>query len=273
MPYRGLPSTDHKVDRENDEIGCALVSERVPSKSKDPFKEKEKEMSAETQQQNQDYVATVEVVQPNGEWAVVARAVGTLEDIAEWAQKGVCVKESSSYTTLDSFTLPSSLWVDDNNDLVTDDCGNVVEPVDNIYAPYGYLYYGEQDGEGNARAQAPADPEARLLRIYPGMGHMSGEKLQEIIEESEEFYTVWAHPKPLEYSVEKIETYIRYAFGLWGNERVNIVPAADSEFRTADLLMDYATAHEAGELSEEDAQEWERVTELYFRHPYARKDR
>lgn len=35
--------------------------------------------------------------------------------------------------------------------------------------------------------------------------------------------------------------------------------------------MDYATAHEAGELSEEDAQEWERVTELYFRHPYARK--
>lgn len=48
-------------------------------------------MSAETQQQNQDYVATVEVVHPNGEWAVVARAVGTLEDIAEWAQKGVCV--------------------------------------------------------------------------------------------------------------------------------------------------------------------------------------
>ena len=105
------------------------------------------------------------------------------------------------------------------------------------------------------------------------MGHMSGEELQEIIEESEEFYTVWAHPKPLEYSVEKIETYIRYAFGLWGNERVNIVPATDSERRTVDLLMDYATAHEAGELSEEDAQEWERVTELYFHHPYARKDR
>ena len=35
MPYRGLPSTPHRVQRENDEIGCALVSERVPSKGKE----------------------------------------------------------------------------------------------------------------------------------------------------------------------------------------------------------------------------------------------
>ncbi len=42
MLCRGLPSTAHRVQGENDEIGCALVSERVPSKGKDQFKEKEK---------------------------------------------------------------------------------------------------------------------------------------------------------------------------------------------------------------------------------------
>lgn len=39
-----------------------------------------------------------------------------------------------------------------------------------------------------------------------------------------------------------------------------------------DILGDYAWANEFGELSEEDAQDWERVSVLYFRHPYARKD-
>ena len=48
-------------------------------------------MNAETQQQNQEYLVTVETVQSNNEWAVVARAVGTLEDIAEWGSEGACV--------------------------------------------------------------------------------------------------------------------------------------------------------------------------------------
>ena len=232
-------------------------------------------MSAETQQQNQEYRATVETMQPNGEWAVVAQAVGTLEDIAEWAEKGVCVKESSSYTNRASFTLPSTMWMDEYHDLVTDDQGNVVEPVDDMHAPYGYLYYGEQDEKCNARAQAPADSEARLLRVYSSVGQideLNEEEIQEIIAESSEYVTVWAHPKPLEYSPEKIETYIRYAFGLWGNERVNIVPATDRDFRTVDLLGNYAWANESGRLSEEEAEDWERVSELYFRHPYARKN-
>ena len=106
MPYRGLPSTDHKVDRENDEIGCALVSERVPSKGKDQFKEKERAMSAEIQQSDQDYVATVEVLQADGEWVVVARAVDNLENLAEWASNGVGAESSRSYDCL-LYTSPS----------------------------------------------------------------------------------------------------------------------------------------------------------------------
>lgn len=88
MLCRGLLSADHKVERENDEIECALDSERVLSKGKEKFKEKEKVMSADIQQSDQDYVATVEVLQADGEWVVVARAVDGLEGLAERSASG-----------------------------------------------------------------------------------------------------------------------------------------------------------------------------------------
>ena len=280
MPYRGLPSTDHKVDRENDEIECALDSERVLSKGKEKFKEKEKVMSADIQQSDQDYVATVEVLQADGEWVVVARAVDGLEGLAEWASNGVGADSSRSYDAINHFSPESTVWMDEFGDLVTDEKGNVVEPADDMYAPYGYLHWGEGDDSDEvlaAKAKDLADSGVRLLRVYPSVGQvdeLSEEDIQEIIEESEEYCLVLAHPEPLECSVENVAAYIRYAFGLDGEkDRLTLVPAADGERRTMDILGDYAWANESGELSEEDAQEWERVSELYFRHPYARKDR
>lgn len=238
-------------------------------------------MSAETQQQNQNYVAAVEVLQANGEWVVVARAVDRLEGLAdEWASNGVGAGSSRCFDALDHFSPESTMWTDECHDLVTDEKGNVVEPVDDMHAPYGYLHWGEGDYSDEvlaAKAKDLADSGARLLRVYPSVGQiseLSKEYIQEIIEESEEYCLVLAHPEPLECSVENVVAYIRYAFGLDDEkERLTLVPAADGERRTMDILGDYAWANESGELSEEDAQDWERVSELYFRHPYARKDR
>lgn len=236
-------------------------------------------MSAETQQQNQDYVAAVEALQANGEWVVVARAVDNLENLAEWASNGVGADSSRSYDAINHFSPESTVWMDEFGDLVTDEKGNVVEPADDMYAPYGYLHWGEVKGSDEmlvAKAKDLAGSGARLLRVYPGVGRvdeLSEEDIQEIIED-DKYCLVLAHPEPLEYSVENVAAYIRYAFGLDGEkERLTLVPAADGERRTMDILGDYAWANESGELSEEDAQDWERVSELYFRHPYARKDR
>ncbi|WP_311450331.1 hypothetical protein [Rothia mucilaginosa] len=236
-------------------------------------------MTAEIQQSNQKYVATVEVLQPNGEWVVVARAVDSLEGLAEWASNGVGVGSSRSFDALDHFSPESTMWTDECHDLVTDEKGNVVEPADDIHAPYGYLHWGEGDYSDEvlaAKSKELADSGVRLLRLYPSVGQiseLSKEYIQETIEESDEYSLVLAHPEPLEYSVENVAAYFRYAFGLDDEkERLTLAPATKSEFRTMDLLGDYAWANESGELSEEDAQDWERVSELYFRHPYARKN-
>ena len=279
MPYRGLPSTDHKVDRENDEIGCALVSERVPSKCKEKFKEKEKVMSAETQQQNQDYVAAVEALQANGEWVVVARAVDNLENLAEWASNGVGADSSRSYDAINHFSPESTVWMDEFGDLVTDEKGNVVEPADDMYAPYGYLHWGEAKGSDEmlvAKAKDLAGSGARLLRVYPGVGRvdeLSEEDIQEIIED-DKYCLVLAHPEPLEYSVENVATYIRYAFGLDDEkERLMLVPAAESEDTSRNVMHNYRMKLDfGGGLSKEEEEDWDRVTELYSYHPYARKD-
>lgn len=236
-------------------------------------------MTAEIQKSNHKYVATVEVVQPNGEWVVVARAVDNLENLAEWASNGVGADSSRSYDAINHFSPESTVWMDEFGDLVTDEKGNVVEPADDMYAPYGYLHWGEVKGSDEmlvAKAKDLAGSGARLLHVYPGVGRvdeLSKEDIQEIIED-DKYCLVLAHPEPLEYSVENVAAYIRYAFGLDGEkERLTLVPAADGERRTMDMLGDYAWANESGELSEEDAQDWERVSELYFRHPYGRKDR
>lgn len=86
----------------------------------------------------------------------------------------------------------------------------------------------------------------------------------------EEMEKMTFHTRPLELTVENVLAYARYVFD---DQSLKLVPAADGERRTMDILGDYAWANESGELSEEDAQDWERVSELYFRHPYARKDR
>lgn len=229
-------------------------------------------MSADTQQQNQGYVATVEVLQADGEWVVVARAVDTLEGLAdEWASNGVGAGSSRCFDALDHFSPESTMWTDECHDLVTDEKGNVVEPVDDMHAPYGYLHWGEGEYSDEvlaAKAKDLAGSGVRLLRVYPSVGQvdeLSEEDIQEIIEESEEYCLVLAHPEPLECSVENVAAYIRYAFGLDGEkERLTLVPAADGERRTLDILGDYAWANESGELSEEDAQDWDRVSELYF---------
>lgn len=279
MPYRGLPSTRHRVQRENDEIGCALVSERVPSKGKEKFKEKEKVMTAEIKQSNQEYVATVEALQPHGEWVVVARAVDYLENLAEWASNGVGAESSRSYDTINHFSPESTVWMDEFGDLVTDEKGNIVEPADDMYAPYGYLHWGEVKGSDEmlvAKAKDLAGSGARLLHVYTGVGQvdeLSEEDIQEIIED-DKYCLVLAHPEPLEYSVENVAAYIRYAFGLDDEkERLTLAPAAD-EYSSSFAMESYRMKLDfCGGLSKEEEEDWEQVTELYSYHPYARKDR
>jgi len=237
-------------------------------------------MTAENKQSDQDYVATVEVLQPNGEWVVVARAVDTLEGLAEWASNGVGVGSSRSFDALDHFSLWSTMWTDECHDLVTDEKGNVVEPVDDMHAPYGYLHWGEGDDSDEvlaAKAKDLADSGVRLLRVYPSVGQiseLSKEYIQETIEESDEYSLVLAHPEPLEYSVENVAAYIRYAFGLDGEkERLTLVPAADDEYPSKSAMQNYRMQLDfGGGLSKEEEEDWDRVTELYYYHPYARKD-
>lgn len=235
-------------------------------------------MSAEIEQSDQDYVATVEVVQPNGEWVVVARAVDSLGGLADWAKNGVGLDCMNERTDIDNLTSPSDQWMDDYHDLVTDEQGNVVEPADSDIAPYGYRHYGELEGGGSlqAQSQAPADPKARLVRIYPDLGpaeRWSEEELREIVEDPTGSYTVWVHPEPLEYSVENVAAYIRYAFGLDDDkERLTLVPAAD-EYSSSFAMESYRMKLDfGGGLSKEEEEDWDRVTELYFHHPYAQKD-
>lgn len=236
-------------------------------------------MTAEIKQSNQEYVATVEALQPNGEWVVVARAVDNLENLAEWASNGVGADSSRSYDAIDHFSPESTIWMDEFGDLVTDEKGNVVEPADDMYAPYGYLHWGEGKGSDEmlvAKAKDLAGSGARLLHVYPGVGQvdeLSEEDIQEIIED-DKYCLVLAHPEPLEYSVENVAAYIRYAFGLDDEkERLTLVPAADDEYSSSFAMESYRMQFDFGTLSEEDAEDWERVTELYSYHPYARKDR
>lgn len=240
-------------------------------------------MSAENQQSDQDYVATVEVLQADGEWVVVARAVDGLEGLAEWASNGVGAGSSRCFDTLDYFSPESTMWVDESFSLVTDEHGNVVEPTDDMHAPYGYLHWGEGEYSDEvlaAKAKELADSGARLLRVYSEMPmdhpiwKLSEEDIQEIIEEDEEYCLVLAHPEPLEYSVENVAAYIRYAFGLDGEkERLTLVPAADDEYPSMLAMQNYRMQLDfGGGLSKEEEEDWDRVTELYSYHPYARKD-
>ncbi len=237
-------------------------------------------MSAEIQQSDQDYVATVEVLQADGEWVVVARAVDNLENLAEWASNGVGAESSRCFDTLDYFSPESTMWVDESFSLVTDEHGNVAEPTDDMHAPYGYLHWGEGDDSDEvlaAKAKDLADSGVRLLRVYPSVGQvdeLSEEDIQEIIEESEEYCLVLAHPEPLECSVENVAAYIRYAFGLDDEkERLTLVPATDSEDTSRNVMHNYRMKLDfGGGLSKEEEEDWDRVTELYSYHPYARKD-
>ena len=48
-------------------------------------------MEGKSLQEKQDFVATVEEKQQDGEWVVTAQAVGTLKELTEWAANGVGV--------------------------------------------------------------------------------------------------------------------------------------------------------------------------------------
>lgn len=232
-------------------------------------------MEKESLQENQDFVATVEEKQQDGEWVVTAQAVGTLKELTEWAANGVGVGSSCAFDGRDHFTLGSALWVDETFSLVTDEHGEVVEPAEDMHAPYGYLHWG--DGEESeeklvAKAKKLAGFGTHLLRTYaeihsPVQSLSEGE-VQEMIEDGES-RLVLVHDEPLEYSVENVSAYIRYAFGL-DEQRLSLSPAADDQDATLNVLDNYVYADDSGLLTKEEAENWERVYGLYYCHPYAR---
>ena len=233
-------------------------------------------MEEESLQENQDFVATVEEKQQDGEWVVTAQAVGTLKELTEWAAEGVGVGSSCAFDGLDHFTLGSALWVDEAFSLVTDEHGDVVEPAEDAHAPYGYLHWGEgEESEEKlvAKAKKLAGFGTHLLRTYaeihsPVQSLSEGE-VQEMIEDGES-RLVLAHAEPLEYSVENVSAYIRYAFGLKEGQRLSLSPAADDQEATLNVLADYVHADDSGLLTKEEVENWERVYGLYYCHPYAR---
>lgn len=232
-------------------------------------------MEEESLKENQDFVATVEEKQQDGEWVVTAQAVGTLQELTEWAANGVGVESSCAFDGLDHFTLGSALWVDETFSLVTDEHGDVVEPAEDMHAPYGYLHWGEgEESEEKlvAKAKKLAGFGTHLLRTYaeihsPVQSLSEGE-VQEMIEDGES-RLVLAHSEPLEYSVENVSAYIRYAFGL-DEQRLSLFPAADDQEATLNVLDNYVYADDSGLLTKEEAENWERVYGLYYCHPYAR---
>lgn len=233
-------------------------------------------MEGKSLQENQDFVATVEEKQQDGEWVVTAQAVGTLKELTEWAANGVGVGSSCAFDGLDHFTLGSALWVDETFSLVTDEHGDVVEPAEDMHAPYGYLHWGEgaeSEEKLVAKAKKLAGFGTHLLRTYaeihsPVQSLSEGE-VQEMIEDGES-RLVLAHSEPLEYSVENVSAYIRYAFGLKEGQRLSLFPAADDQEATLNVLADYVHADDSGLLTKEEAENWERVYGLYYCHPYAR---
>ena len=233
-------------------------------------------MEEESLQENQDFVATVEEKQRDGEWVVTAQAVGTLKELTEWAADGVGVGSSCAFDGLDHFTLGSALWVDETFSLVTDEHGDVVEPAEDAHAPYGYLHWGEgEESEEKlvAKAKKLAGFGTHLLRTYaeihsPVQSLSEGE-VQEMIEDGES-RLVLAHSEPLEYSLENVSAYIRYAFGLKEGQRLSLSPAADDQEATLNVLADYVHADDSGLLTKEEAENWERVYGLYYCHPYTR---
>lgn len=233
-------------------------------------------MEEESLQENQDFVATVEEKQRDGEWVVTAQAVGTLKELTEWAADGVGVGSSCAFDGLDHFTLGSALWVDETFSLVTDEHGDVVEPAEDAHAPYGYLHWGEgEESEEKlvAKAKKLAGFGPHLLHTYaeihsPVQSLSEGE-VQEMIEDGES-RLVLAHSEPLEYSVENVSAYIRYAFGLKEGQRLSLAPAADDQEATLNVLDNYVYADDSGLLTKEEAENWERVYGLYYCHPYAR---
>lgn len=232
-------------------------------------------MEEKSLQEKQDFVATVEEKQQDGEWVVTAQAVGTLKELTEWAANGVGVGSSCAFDGLDHFTLGSAMWVDETFSLVTDEHGEVVEPAEDMHAPYGYLHWGEgaeSEEKLVAKAKKLAGFGTHLLRTYAEIHSpvqsLSEGDVQEMIEAGES-RLVLAHAEPLEYSVENVSAYIRYAFGL-DEQRLSLSPAADDQDATLNVLDNYVYADDSGLLTKEEAENWERVYGLYYCHPYAR---
>lgn len=231
-------------------------------------------MKEESLQENQDFVATVEEKQQDGEWVVTAQAVGTLKELTEWAANGVGVGSSCAFDGRDHFTLGSAMWVDETFSLVTDEHGEVVEPAEDMHAPYGYLHWGEgaeSEEKLVAKAKKLAGFGTHLLRTYveihSPVKNLSEVEVQEMIKDGES-RLVLAHAEPLEYSVENVSAYIRYAFGLKEGQRLSLSPATDDQDATLNVLDNYVYADDSGLLTKEEAENWERVYGLYYCHPY-----
>ena len=72
------------------------------------------------------------------------------------------------------------------------------------------------------------------------------------------------------YGVEDVVGYIRGAFALsrGSGERLSVVPVSDGESDTWHVLEAFMWREERGELGDEEREVWQRIADLFFRHPY-----
>ena len=177
-------------------------------------------------------------------WYPVAQNINVLESIAYWAASGRGAGRTVTDDGLDHYNSSALIWLEEMQAIATDLDGKVIppEPGKDLEETYGWLHHSENDEKG-ALERVPDDPKARLVRVYPHvlkkpMDRYSVQELQDIVDHATDFYTVWTHPEPLEYTPEAVSEYVTKAFALTpGRDRLEIVEVPQEENTTPMMLM------------------------------------
>lgn len=212
-------------------------------------------------------------------WYPVAQNINVLESIAYWAASGRGAGRTVTDDGLDHFNSSALIWLEEMQAIATDLDGKVIppEPGKDLEETHGWLHHSENDEKG-ALEHVPDDPKARLVRVYPHvltkpMNRYSVQELQDIVDHATDFYTVWTHPEPLEYTPEAVSEYVTKTFALTpGRDRLEIVEAPQTENTTPMMLMQLKLQMMMQGESAELGREYLTLEIMYKHHEFLPED-